>query len=53
MAVAEALIPFMAFSPVAAGALRSPIRLFEILNVVPVVRLSPLTIAAAVLPDRS
>ena len=53
MEVALALIPLMAFNPVAAGAVRFPIRLFEIFNVVPEMILIPLTIEPAWLPERS
>lgn len=53
MEVAPALIPLMAFNPVAAGAVRFPIRLLEIVNVVPEVILIPFTIEPAWLPERS
>lgn len=39
-------MPRIASKPVAAVALRSPIRLLEILKVVPVIRFKPLTIVA-------
>ena len=47
------IVGWLALRPVAAGARRSPIRLFEILRVVPEVTLIPLTIEPAWLPERS
>lgn len=46
-------MPRMASKPVAAVALRSPIKLFEILNVVPVVKFNPLVMVPVWLPERS
>ena len=46
-------IPLTAFDPVAAGAVRLPIRLLEAVTVVPREMRSPLTVLAAVLPLRS
>ena len=44
VAVALALIPLMAFRPVAAVARKSPMRLFDIVSVEPDVTLIPLTV---------